>query len=134
MCEMFGGYCFESIMSDDTYYKKCPAECLADCQETAYTVLPSSVPIDLESVCKKGGFYYQYFEQNFNKHFAFYSYKVLVEGGGSIPDLMTSFTNGSMCKDYVKDYIVFVSVQSPSTNIIHTHENIAKLFLIVIVF
>ena len=33
MCDMFGGYCFNTIMSDEVHYKKCQFECLEDCEE-----------------------------------------------------------------------------------------------------
>ena len=33
ICDMFGGYCFDTIMSDEVHYKKCQFECLEDCEE-----------------------------------------------------------------------------------------------------
>jgi hypothetical protein len=56
------------------------------------------------------------------KHFAFYNYKTLVEGG-SIPELDKSYKNGSLCRDYVKNYGAFVSVEGGNTRLIVTHRD-----------
>ena len=74
---------------------------LADCEETAYIVLPAYVPLNLDSACQYGSFHYKHFEEKFNLHFAYLSYKTLVETG-SAPDLTTSYKNGSLCRDYVQ--------------------------------
>ena len=76
-------------------------------------------PLDLEEICRSGSFISQHFEHSFSKHFAFEAYETLVEGG-SIPDLQKSLTNGSLCENYVKNFISFVSVSSPGTSIIRT--------------
>ena len=57
ICELFGGYCFDMIMSDNTYYKQCIGQCMRDCEETAFMVVPSSFPFDLDYLChsKVGG-------------------------------------------------------------------------------
>ena len=121
MCEMFGGHCFESIMSDEDHYKKCKAKCLPDCYETEYVVFWNYDTIDLVTTCKPGSFLYHHFENNFNKHFTFHSYKMLIEGA-EINDIRSSYINGSLCQNYVKDYVAFVSVESPTTKIIATHK------------
>ena len=36
ICDMFGAKCFDMIISDETYYKKCPVDCLEDCKEVTY--------------------------------------------------------------------------------------------------
>ena len=36
ICDMFGAKCFDMIVSDETYYKKCPVDCLEDCKEVTY--------------------------------------------------------------------------------------------------
>ena len=61
----------------------------------------------------------QHLDHSFSKHFAFEAYETLVEGG-SLPDLQNSFTNGSLCKNYVKNFISFVSVSSPTTSVMKT--------------
>ena len=110
------------IALDETYYRQCKAQCLKDCQETEYIVFWSIVPIDLDSMCNEGGFHHQYFQKNYRKHFAFHNYKTLVNGG-SIPDLRTSLNNGSLCKEYMRNFVAFVSVEGPSTKIIATNRD-----------
>ena len=122
MCEMFGGHCFEVMMADERHYRTCKAQCLVDCYETAYIIVWSLSPINLKSTCQSSGFNHHHFKKAFLKHFAFQAYKTLVEGG-YVPDVKTSFYNGSLCQDYVKKYVSFVSVESPSSRIISTHKD-----------
>ena len=35
MCDMFGGNCFDMIMSNEKYYKKCKNICIEDCKGTS---------------------------------------------------------------------------------------------------
>ena len=53
MCDMFGGKCFDKIMSDNTYYKNCNDQCLEDCEVTSYIAFPSYVPLDITDICRK---------------------------------------------------------------------------------
>ena len=76
-------------------------------------------PPDLIEVCELGTFMSQHIEHSFSKHFAFEAYETLVEGG-SLPDLQNSFTNGSLCKNYVRNFVSFVSVSSPTTSVMKT--------------
>ena len=76
-------------------------------------------PLDLEDICKLGKFMSQHLEHSFSKHFAFEAYETLVEGG-SLPDLETSLANGTLCRNYVKKYLAFVSVSSPTGSVIKT--------------
>ena len=123
ICELFGGYCFDMIMSDNTYYKQCIGQCMRDCEETAFMVVPSSFPLDVDKLCYYKRFLVQHFEKNFNKHFAFKRYQILVDDSGSISDLLTSFTNGSLCKDYARNYVSFVRVESPISKILFTKKD-----------
>ena len=110
------------MMAEERHYRSCKAQCLVDCYETAYIIFWSLSPINLKSTCKPGGFHHHHFEKAFPKHFAFQAYKTLVEGG-YVPDVRTSFDNGSLCQEYVKNYVSFVSVESPSSRIISTHKD-----------
>ena len=96
---------------------------MGDCEETAFMVIPSSVPLDLDHLCNYKGFLAQHFEKNFNKHFAFKRYQILVDGNGSVSSLVTSFTNGSLCRDYVRNYVSFVRVESPMSKILMTKKD-----------
>ena len=122
ICEMFGGYCFDLIISDERNYKKCKEQCLTDCHETTYIVLSSNVEIDLDAACHPSGFHYQHFKEAFTQYFAFHSYKTLIDEKTD-PDLRTSFIDGSLCKSFVKNYVSFVSVESPTSLIITTNKD-----------
>ena len=76
-------------------------------------------PLDLEDICKLGKFMSQHLEHSFSKHFAFEAYETLVDGG-SLPDLETSLLNGTLCQNYVKNFLAFVSVNSPTGSVIKT--------------
>ena len=117
ICDMFGAHCFDKVMSDETFYKKCQGICLEDCKGMALTMWHTFFPLNLEEICKEGHMIYEQIDQTFGKHFAFESYRALVEGG-SIPNLAASYANGSLCKSFVKNYLSFVSVESPSTSVI----------------
>ena len=117
LCDMFGGHCFDTILNDEANYKKCPEECLDGCQETSLTLLPNILPIDLEEACNEGSFHFQHFEKQFNQHFAFQSYKNLV-WKNALPNLQDAYRNGSLCRTYMRSYIAFLSIESPTTSVI----------------
>ena len=75
--------------------------------------------INIDRTCSEDSFLGLNFKHNFQKYFAFHNYKTLVEEG-SIPDLVSSYLNGSLCFDYVRKYVAFVDVNSPSSQIILT--------------
>ena len=116
MCDMFGGFCFNQIMSNEVYYKSCKSECLADCQEISLFIWQKTVPLNIVELCKDGTYFDRFFEQNFQKIFAFEHYQILVQEQ-YIPDLATRFSNGSLCLEYVRKYISLVSVESPTENV-----------------
>ena len=116
-CDMFGGKCFDIIMSDETWYKKCSTSCLEDCQEVVLSTQQSNFPLDMDDICGRGSFLDLHVEHSFRQHFAFEGYKTLVESR-SLPDLVKSFSNGSLCKEFVTSFLVFVSIESPTTSVI----------------
>ena len=122
ICNMFGGHCFEIMMEDSKYYQKCKKQCISDCHETTYMVIWSTFELELDSTCNGRGFHNYHFKQTLRKHFAFHNYKTLVEGG-SIPELSQSYNNGSLCREYVKNYGAFVSVEGGHTRIIATNRD-----------
>lgn len=85
-------------------------------------MLPIIHPINFKTVCNEKSFHYQHFQHEFRRHFAFENYKTLVVKG-VVPDLAESLSNGSLCKDYVRNYAAFVSVGSPSTAVILTERD-----------
>ena len=126
-CEMFGGYCFDLVMSRDTNYWGCKQQCQKDCHKTEYIVIENVFPIDYKEICRRESFQDKQFKYNFQQHFAFHNYKTLVEGG-LIPDLAKSYKNGSLCEDFVKKYVGFVNVYSPAALVILTKRDKAFFF------
>ena len=127
ICEMFGGYCFDQVISDETNYRGCKYQCLKDCHGTEYIIIENVFPIDYKEVCRKGSFHDEQFKHNFQQHFVFHNYKTLVQGG-HIPDLEKSYKNGSLCEEYVKTFVGFVDVYSPTAFVILTKRDKAVFF------
>ena len=44
ICEMFGANCFDKILSDERYYKKCNETCLEDCKGKFFTYVTKTCP------------------------------------------------------------------------------------------
>ena len=126
VCEMFGAHCFDLMMAADPNYNGCKYNCQRDCKEIDYIVLPQYFPIDFKKECSGKSFYNQHFRQAFRKHFSFLNYKALVEGrieGRVIDDIVTSFSNGSMCQDYIRDFVALVSIEGPTSAVILTNRD-----------
>ena len=104
-------------MANHANYKQCRASCIEECEDIAYTTWYTIIPLELNEVCQEGTKMHVHFEQYFANHFAFESYKSLVEDR-TIPDIASSYANGSLCKSYVQNYISFISVESPTTSVI----------------
>ena len=117
LCDLFGGHCFNQILSDDKYYKKCPEQCLDNCQDSDLLILQSFLPINEVDVCTENSLIYQHFEHSLRQEFILKSYQTLVEGG-SIPDIAEGFSNGSLCRNYVLNYLSLVTVESPTSSLI----------------
>ena len=45
MCDMFGSHCFDRIMSDQSFYKKCQNWCKEDCQEISLATWATIFPL-----------------------------------------------------------------------------------------
>ena len=116
MCDMFGGYCFDQIISDEVYYKKCKSDCLEDCQETSLSVWRKTVPFNIKEFCKQGTYFDKFFKQNFQRLFAFEHYRILIQKK-PVPDLVSSLSNGSLCMDYMRKYVSLVSIESPTESV-----------------
>ena len=89
---------------------------MEDCEETSLSVWHKSVPFDIKKVCEPSAYFDKFFKQNFQRIFAFESYRVLVHEKRT-PDLATSLSNGSLCEWYIRNYVSFVSVESPTESI-----------------
>ena len=127
ICEMFGGYCFDHVMDDETNYRDCKYQCIKDCQETEYIVIDNVLPINYKKICREGRSMDKQVQHNFQQYFAFHNYKTLVQGE-NIPDLIKSYKNGSLCEEYVKNYLGFVNVYGPTPYVIVTKRDKAVFF------
>ena len=128
MCDMFGGYCFNEIVSNIIYYKMCKSECLEDCQYTSLSIWQRAFPLNTQEICKDGIYFDLFFKQNFQRLFAFEYYQMLVKKQ-SFLDLEKSLRNGSLCKIYLNKYVAFVSVESPTKSITKSHKDQRKFFI-----
>ena len=128
ICEMFGAHCFDLMMSADTNYNGCKYRCQKDCKEIDYIVLPQYFPLDFKKECSGKSFHNQHFRKAFRKHFSFLNYKALIDGE-FIDTVGNSFSNGSMCEDYIRDFVALVSVEGPTSAVILTERD-NRIFLI----
>ena len=128
MCDMFGSYCFNEIMSNIIYYKRCKSECLEDCNEASLSMWHNSVPLDAEQLCINNAYHDAFFKQNFYRMFAFESYQMLVQGQNP-SDLSISLSNGSFCTKYIRKYIAFTTVESPTKTVSKSHRDQNKFFI-----
>ena len=128
ICDMFGGYCFNQIMSNIIYYKMCKSHCLEDCQHTSLAMWHSTIPLETKDICKNGAYFDIFFKKNFQRLFAFESYQILIQRQSTI-DLATSLSNGSLCTTYIKKYVAFVSIESPTKSVTKSHLDQRKFFI-----
>ena len=93
ICDMFGGYCFEQIMSNDQYYKMCPEICLDDCKGMFMSVTSSYLAINTDEVCKEGSFLDQLFQKSSRQIFPFEHYNKMVNESKNTNDIETQISN-----------------------------------------
>ena len=128
ICDMFGGYCFDQIVSNIIYYKMCKVECLEDCHYTSLSMWHSTVPLEVQEICKDGTFFDIFFKKNFQRLFAFENYQMLVQKQSTL-DIAKSLRNGSLCSTYVNNYVSFVSIESPTKSVTKSHRDQRKFFI-----
>ena len=128
MCDIFGSYCFNEIMSNIIHYKSCKADCVEDCQETSLTLWHNTVPLKIEELCYYNTYFDKFVKKNFQKLFAFESYKLLVQGHNP-SDLINSLSNGTLCMTYVQNYVALVTVESPTKSVTKSHRDQRKFFI-----
>ena len=128
MCDMFGGYCFNQIMSNIIYYKTCKTECLEDCHYTSLSMWHTSVPLETHEICKDGTQFDKFFRHHFQRFFAFENYQMMIKKKSTF-DLEKSLSNGSLCEKYVNQYVSFVSIESPTKIVTKSHRDQRKFFI-----
>ena len=117
MCDMFGARCVETIISNETNYKKCKHQCLEDCSGTSYTAIPSYVKIDLEQTCAQ-----QVVKDLFEKLYEHHRYEIEIEQitMGKWKNLYYDQLQLEFCKDYILKYISIVTVETPVDSVVKT--------------
>ena len=107
MCDMFGSRCFEEIMSKDDHYKL--EKCYENCKETQYNLMPSYVPLDIESICSES------FMKSFVKKqmWRFEFFDKFDDLSKTCKDEEREEYLNKVCKDYVNRYVSYVSIDSP---------------------
>ena len=77
---MFGGFCFDEIISNNKYYKNCKSKCLDDCQGIDLITLKSYIPIDKYEVCKEEGLIYQHVAHYLKQELAMENHRTMIAG------------------------------------------------------
>ena len=109
MCDMFGGKCFDMIMSDESNYKKCSQRCIEDCAGTSYVAIASYVPLDTKTICRQPLFI-KHLETIHQLHFPVNWFEQLTKG-------KKRPTSNEFCQDYVQNYIAIVTVETPTDTV-----------------
>ena len=124
ICDMFGGNCFDQIMSNRKQYRECPSVCLDDCSETRLTWEKSFRPINIKKVCKKGSFLDRFFVRSAKQHLSFQHENKNVDEMINKDKMLAS-----LCENFVKRYIGIVTVETPTIAIAKTIRNIRVSFM-----
>ena len=127
ICETFGGFCFNKIMSTRKYYKACPDECLEDCNGIQLSWEKSFRPINRKKICRKGSVLYEFLKKTERQHFSqnyYNSWKLATEDYTQFEKIDKIMKDGDMsdhyvaqCEQFVEKYIAVVTVETP-TNVI----------------
>ena len=127
ICEMYGGYCFNRIMSTRKFYKACPKECLEDCDGMQLSWEKSFRPININKICKRGSVLFEFLKKSENQHFSqnYYNrWKLATEDYRQFEELHKIMKDGNMsdhyvtqCMEYVEKYIAIVTIETP-TNVV----------------
>ena len=122
ICEMFGGYCFNQVMSTRKFYRECSELCLDDCSGIRLSWEKTFRPINVENVCKSGSVLHEFFMKSATQHFSHDHYNRLATGDYKqfiYLDNMMRNKNISghfvtLCQQFVKKHIAIVTVESPT--------------------
>ena len=80
ICEMFGGYCFNKIMSTRKFYKECSGDCLEDCNGIKLSWEKSFRPINIDKICSKNSVLHKFLSQSAKQQFSLDHYNRLTSG------------------------------------------------------
>ena len=113
MCDMFGGKCFDMIMSNEKYYKKCKNICLEDCKGTSYMAIPSYVPLNYIETCQE-----PLFQDIFDELQWSYVYITIFEYLTMEKWKNPYYNPEQLCQEYLKKYISIVSIETPTDTVV----------------
>ena len=128
MCDSFGGYCFDEVMSNIIFYKECKTQCLEDCEENSLSIWHNSLPLDSDTLCKDKTYFDRFFKDNFQRLFALENYQMLIREQSTL-DLALRLNNGSLCISYINKYVSLVSVETPTKGVTKSHRDQRKFFI-----
>ena len=138
ICDMYGGYCFNRIMSTRKFYKACPEECLEDCDGMQLSWEKSFRPINIDKICKRGSVLFEFLKKSENQHFSqnYYNrWKLATEDYQKFEELHQIMKDGNMsdhylaqCKEFVAKYVAIVTVETPTDVITLILRNVVKSF------
>ena len=136
ICDMFGGYCFDKVMSSRKYYRLCPDRCMEDCSGMQLTLEKSFRPINIEKVCKSGGALHKFFMNTAIQHFSNDTHNRLATGDqdqliylhATVKNNNISAHYGTLCKEFVEKYIAMITVETPTDTILLTSRDVSATF------
>ena len=112
ICDMFGAKCFDMIMSNKNNYKLCKDDCIEECSQISYTLMPTYVPLDTAELCETPLFK-QFFKERGSQYEFFNYYDSVINGQTRIKPTDSGDRNDhELCKDYVKKYVAVINVES----------------------
>ena len=139
ICEMFGGHCFNRIMSTRKFYKDCPKQCLEDCDGMQLSWEKSFRPINLDKICKRGSVLFEFLKKSENQHFSqdYYNrWKLATKDFTQFEKIDKRMKDGNesnhyviQCKEFVVRYVSIVTVETPTDVITLTLRNLEAGFL-----
>ena len=126
ICEMFGGHCFDKVMSTRKFYKQCNDYCLDDCNGVQLSWEKSFRPIDIEKICRKGSVLHEYLMKSAKQHYSDDHYKRLTTGDkekiaqefiyldNTMRNENISDHYETLCKEFVENYVAIITIEAPT--------------------
>ena len=120
-------------MSNITSYKKCSRDCLDDCGGIQLSWEQNKEPINIKSICKKNSVLHKFVMKTAKQRFSLDHFDNLTSGQKEpfiyydqmMRDGHISEHYATICKDFVKNYIAIVSVESPTDVVALTSKSLS---------
>ena len=117
MCDMFAGKCFNYILRNETTEQKCSTQCLQDCQEIQYNVIPTFIPLNTDNLCRDNDFFEPFFKSRVWKFEFFDDFPLK----NTCPDDEVYF---KICQEYIRKYISIVVVDTPLKGVLKSRREV----------